>query len=257
MKASSTTTSRPGRQQGEQVVDGVQHARSGWWGCRPRPGRRPAGTAPGSSAKPSSARVSTAVTRCPACSSAACGSVNCGCTTTGRRHGRSRATSEKASAAPAVASTSSAGRSWRSGDRLLGGARVGVGADVVEAGAQRGLEPDRAGTGVDVDGEVEQAGAADLGVAVVAQRVGSVRCRAQPRCTASTKRCASCGCPAQCTCRYDACRLALVKPTSCPSPLQAGAGPATGSTWVRWNSWPVTRSPARVSSESETAVTSG
>ena len=39
-KASSTTTMRPGRRNAQNLLAGVQHRPSGWWGCRPRPGRR-------------------------------------------------------------------------------------------------------------------------------------------------------------------------------------------------------------------------
>ena len=57
------------------------------------------------------------------------------------------------------------------GDGGLGGVGGGVVADVVEAVAQRLLEPERSGSGVDVHREVEQPGVAHLDVPVVPQRV--------------------------------------------------------------------------------------
>ena len=58
------------------------------------------------------------------------------------------------------------------GERGLGPVGRRVAADLVEARAQRLVEPEWPRAGVDVDREVEQAGPAHLGVTVVAEGVG-------------------------------------------------------------------------------------
>ena len=193
--------------------------------------------------------------------------MNWGCTTTGRLHGRSRATSENASAAPAVASTSSTGSPCCSATACSAAVADGVGADVVQARAQGLVEPRRPGPGVDVDGEVQQA-VAGLGVAVVAQRADSasaVRSRrsrgaggtGHAACTASANRWASRGWPAQWRGGRTRAAVGEAKPMVRRLDRPGAASPAVGSTWVRWNSWPVTTSPARVSSESPAATAAG
>ena len=165
MNASSTTTSRPGRTS-PAIVSAGWRTPVGLVGLPTTTRSASSGIELGSNAKSPSGSQRTSVTWCPACSSAACGSVNCGCTTTGRRHGRSRATRVNASAAPAVASTSSAGRPWTAATAASAYVGLGVATDPVEAVAQGAVQPGRGRTREHVDGEVEQP-VGGLDVAVV------------------------------------------------------------------------------------------
>ncbi len=112
MNASSTTRIRPGRASRASVAAGCR-TDVGLVGLPTTTRSASSGTAAGSSRNPSAARSTTRSTRCPASRRAASGSVNCGCTTTGRTAPRARAISTKASAAPAVSSTRSAGSPCR------------------------------------------------------------------------------------------------------------------------------------------------
>ncbi len=112
MKASSTTSVRPGRAKPASTPAGWR-TEVGLVGLPTTTRSASSGTAAGSSRKPSRASSSTRVTSCPASRSAASGSVNCGCTTTGRRARTARAISTNASAAPEVSNTRSTGRPCR------------------------------------------------------------------------------------------------------------------------------------------------
>src|SRR5580700_2733059 len=88
----------------------------------------------------------TRSTWCPAARRAASGSVNCGCTTTACRGRSARASSTKASAAPAVSSTSSVARRCRAATAATAGRWSGYAArsaSRVRAASQVGVPDDR------------------------------------------------------------------------------------------------------------------
>ena len=248
MNASSTTTSRPGRSRLRIAVGRSAARRSGWSGCRDHQvgvvgdGVRVEREVP----VPVAADLGDPV---PGRSSAASGSVNCGCTTTGRRHGRSRASSVNASAAPAVGSTSSGARPCRAAMRRLGAGRRGVGAELVEAVAHRPASQAGRGPGKTLTARSTSPGPAS---ASPWWRERVIHGRARRRRTAAPAAGAR---PSACA---GTTRAGVGDRRSRPArrrPPSAGRSPVAGVTAVRWNSCPVTRRPAAPSRVSVVAVT--
>ena len=269
MNASSTTTRRPGRTQLADRGRPGAGRRSGWSGCRPRPGRRRPGRCAGSSAKPvrGAAHLGRPGGR-PGERSVRLGElrVHDDRPAPGPQPGHERERLGGAGRRQHLARADA-----RAARRRRPRPRSATGRRRPRPGSPRRASSSQAGPrpGVHVDGEVEQPAPTS---ASPWWRSGSAVGGAGPgsRGLGSHATCGSRRGPR----RRTAGRAAGGRPSGCGGTTRAGSGrrsrpaapstrpggrrsPRAGSTWVRWNSWPVTARPRGSAGLSVAAVIVG